>query len=150
MIEDKMRNAVDLAINKLLERDIFLLQNDVNERSISHKLGCYLQELFPDWQVDCEYNRNHEDPKRLKLPIESILSDDTDAQTVFPDIIIHKRNTDENLLVIEIKKSSSTKRGDRDLQKLHAFKNQLGYKCALFLKFKTNQLGVEVEEKRWV
>ena len=32
------------------------LNNDASERSIVHRLAMYLQKLFPDYHVDCEYN----------------------------------------------------------------------------------------------
>jgi hypothetical protein len=129
-----MRRQVVAAIRDFLRRDRALLIYDVNERSITHKLAGYLQARFRGWDVDCEYNRNHDDPKRLKLRPENVRTNDTQAQTVFPDIIVHKRHTDENLLVIEVKKSTNNQGDDHDLRKLEAFKQQLGYKYAAFLK----------------
>jgi hypothetical protein len=85
-------------------------------------------------ECGCEYNRNHDDPKRLKLRPEAVRTNDTQAQTVFPDIIVHKRHTDENLLVIEVKKSTNNQRDDYDLRKLRAFQQQLRYKYAGLLK----------------
>jgi hypothetical protein len=108
IVTEEVRAGVHRAIATLLAEDQYLLVNDVNERSITHKLADYLQREFPDTNVDCEYNKNHDDTKRLRLPPKTdIRSDDLDAHTVFPDIIVHKRNTDENLLVIEVKKSTN-------------------------------------------
>ena len=95
------------ALDKLLELDHYLLNNNVNERSISHRLACHLGPLFSQWDVDCEYNRNHDDPKRLEIQRRDVRSDDLKATTVYPDIIVHQRNTDENLLVVEMKKTTS-------------------------------------------
>ena len=92
---------------KLKKNDWKLLKSDVNERSITHKLAIYLQENFPNFDVDCEYNRDGLDPKMLNLPVSNILDNDTEAKTVFPDIIIHERGTKNNILVIEVKKSSN-------------------------------------------
>lgn len=56
-IEAKVENAFD----RLLERDRFLLEKDVNERFIYHKLASYLQdELSNELDVDCKYNRDHD------------------------------------------------------------------------------------------
>lgn len=132
-----IRRALDAALDALLERDAYILETDANERAISHRLAIYLEQHFPDWNVDCEYNRNHDDPKRLKVPRQDVPNDDTQARTVFPDIIIHKRDTDENLVVIEIKKTTSQEPDDFDLRKLNAFKEQLGYKYAVFVKVGT-------------
>ena len=72
-----MKEALDGAIARLLKHDDHLLFNDVNERSITHKLGEHLQSLLPDFDVDCEYNRNHNVAKRLKsFPSKGITNTD--------------------------------------------------------------------------
>jgi len=101
----EVKEKIDLAVKKLRINDSFLLVADTNERAISHRLAIYLQSLFEGLEVDCEYNRHGMKVKKIELPNDDINWDDTEAKTVFPDIIIHKRNTDRyNLLVIEIKK----------------------------------------------
>ena len=60
---DEVRLKVDQAIAQLLEKDAYLLQIDANERTISYRLGLYLQLLFEDWHVDCEYNRDLDNPR---------------------------------------------------------------------------------------
>lgn len=103
-----IKRKVKSSINKLKEYDSFLLKENVNERSITHKLAEYLQQEFKDWNVDCEYNRmvngDSNDPKTIHIPVKDIKSNDTEAKTVFPDIIIHNRTKRENLVVIEVKK----------------------------------------------
>lgn len=146
IVDSKIRQA----ISELLIHDSPLLEFDVNERTVSHQLAVYIKSEFPDWDVDCEYNRNHDDIKRLMLPREKVDSDDTFAQTVFPDIIIHHRGTDENLVVIEIKKSSNPQSPDRDFQKLTAFKGQLGYIYAGFIKFNVEKDKVGLEQISWL
>jgi hypothetical protein len=131
----------------------YLFETDVNERSISHKFASYLQEEFEGWDVDCEYNRDHDDPKLLKLLKVSTLGvkpDDVQARTVYPDIIVHHRGTEDNLLVIEIKKTSNQLSNDFDIQKLEEYKRQLGYIYALFLRFNTGGNAVGVTEERWI
>lgn len=148
-MKDQIEKALNEALHMLLERDADILRVDINERTISHRLAGYLEPFFKNWNVDCEYNRNHDDPKRLKIPRRNVRSDDTQASTVFPDMIIHKRGTDENLLVIEMKKTSSQEKDDFDLQKLNAFKGQLGYQFAVFIKLRTNGEAA-IEEIKWV
>jgi hypothetical protein len=65
---DEILRRFQSAIDQLLARDEYLLRHDVSERSITHKLGFYLQGFFPEWDVDCEYNRNGHDPKTVGLP----------------------------------------------------------------------------------
>ncbi|MGH8646820.1 MAG: hypothetical protein ACREX4_21110 [Gammaproteobacteria bacterium] len=62
---------------------------DANERSISHRFGMYLQMEFPIYHVDCEYNRDEVDPKRIGHLNLHPDAEDTVGQTVFPDIIVH-------------------------------------------------------------
>ena len=100
-----VKQKVSLALEKLFKEDHYLLEEDANERSISHRLALYLQEMFPKWDVDCEYNRNLKEVKSLNMPSSCVSWDDTEARTVFPDIIVHHRGTNENLLVIEMKKT---------------------------------------------
>ena len=143
---DDVEAKIHQAINELLKQDNPLLQFDVNERTLSHQLAIHIKKEFPDWDVDCEYNRNHDDIKRLKLPRKKVASDDTFAQTVFPDIIVHRLGTDENLVLIEIKKSSNPQSAEYDFLKLNEFKKQLGYKYALFVKFKVGEEEVGLEQ----
>ena len=110
------------------------MELDVNERSITHKIAEYLQRDFrtEGYDVDCEYNRNGHDPKTLSLEPWSTKSDSLEGDTVYPDIIIHKRESPTNLVVIEAKKSTN-KVNFRDLQKLKAFRRELGYRLCYSL-----------------
>ena len=135
--ERQIHRKVITAIRELFRRDRSLLENDLNERTITHKLGVYVQGQFRGWNVDCEYNRNHDDAKRLDLNARPTRTNDTQGQTVFPDIIVHRRRSDANLLVIELKKSTNRERSDYDVRKLRAFKAQLGYRYAVFVKLQT-------------
>jgi len=120
-IERKLKHSLGL----LLGNDYSLLENDVNERSISHRLALYLQQEFDSWHVDCEYNRDKDEKKTLG------------ENGVYPDIVIHHRGTDHNLVAIEMKKTASRDSGEEDRKKLKGYKEQLGYKYAVFIKLKT-------------
>jgi hypothetical protein len=61
----RTRKQVVATIREFLRRDRALLIYDVNERSVTHRLAGYVQTQFRGWDVDCEYNRNYDDPKRL-------------------------------------------------------------------------------------
>ena len=96
------------------EQELFAV--DVNERSLSARLALHLQRRFPDWQVDCEYNRLGDGIKRLPRP-EGTSTDDRQGRTIYPDIIVHRRGERSNLLVIEVKKHDNDDT-DRDVEKL--------------------------------
>ena len=59
---EKIKNAY----RKLLKNDSCLLAVDANERSITHRFAIYLEDEFPDYNVDCEYNRECADIKKNK------------------------------------------------------------------------------------
>lgn len=137
-IQEKLKEALkQLKINEQK-----LLDNNTNERSITHHLAKYLEIHFHGWDVDCEYNRIFKDPKKLYIisqaltdcKDEDIKPDDISAKTVYPDIIVHKRDSEENLLVIEVKKTRDEKKDYKyDLIKLDQYKQQLKYKFAVHI-----------------
>jgi hypothetical protein len=128
-------HAVVAALERLLREDAYLLQADANERSISHRFGMYLQALLPKYHVDCEYNRDGVEPKRIGHIELYPDSEDSDGKTVFPDIIAHIRGDDkQNYLVIELKKSTSNVDRGIDRRKLSGYKRDLKYEFALFVE----------------
>lgn len=137
--QQKIAARLDLAKRAFIESEAELLNVGANERSMTHKFAEHLQHVFPEYHVDCEYNRDGLDPKRLRglRPPRRPRPDDTDALTVFPDIIVHRRGTACNLLVIEAKKDD----GDQsfDCEKLEAFVEDphYGYRYAYLLRFIT-------------
>lgn len=136
--------AVLSAIESLFANDLHLLEIDASERAIAARLALYLQNNFPNMDVDVEYNRMGDAPKRVAW------SDD--KSDVFPDIIIHIRGEKTNLLAIEIKKDSNRETKDKDLQKLRAYRwdDGLEYQAALFMRFGTGACAGSVTECEWV
>jgi hypothetical protein len=135
---EEIKARIICSLKQLCERDCYLLKNDLNECSINHKLASYIQDHFPGWDVDCEYNKNAVDPKKLYLPSDKVDWNDTEAKSVFPDIIVHRRGGDgPNLLVIEVKKSTNTTDRKHDDNKLKEYGNTLKYSYALFLEIGT-------------
>ncbi|MFA5161129.1 MAG: hypothetical protein WC421_02695 [Elusimicrobiales bacterium] len=151
------------AIGILFRRDAVLLENHC-ERSIAHKLASYLQELFPDYDVDAEYNRHsldkdsikhlkgqctHEDLrecencKRYRGNISgSIDANEKKKDLVYPDIIIHVRNQPSNLLVLEVKADGGGFVNSKDCLKLILFTSRnedpglnYQYRHGLFIGF---------------
>ena len=132
---EQIEIRVNFSIQELFEKDLYLLAVNANERSITHCLANYLQLQFPSYNVDCEYNRDGIEPKRLGHLDLYPNSHDEDAQTVFPDIVVHRRGTNENLLVIEVKKRSNPANRETDILKLRGYQRELGYRFALFVEF---------------
>ncbi|MFZ6022126.1 MAG: hypothetical protein ACOYT9_01485, partial [Patescibacteria group bacterium] len=59
--------AIKYSVQCLIKNDRYLLENEINERSQTHKLAEYLQAILPNWNVDCEYNKNLNRSKELGL-----------------------------------------------------------------------------------
>lgn len=90
-------NNVAEAFRLVYKNDKFLIENGLCERCIMFRFAHYLADLYPDYDVDCEYNRHKYDIKRI-----------IGGDNIFPDIIIHKRGTDsENFAVIELKNETN-------------------------------------------
>lgn len=150
---------------KILEvEDEWLLTNDLSERSIAHRLAYHLQGFFDDYSVDCEYNGAMREGRYVRKKVfvvkqalmdaelklreleKDFLADQLIERSVYPDIIIHKRgNNDDNLCIIEIKKSTSVVGPDYDAIKLrsyttHELDDSLCYQLGIFIQIQT---GVE-------
>ncbi|GHA84359.1 hypothetical protein [Modicisalibacter luteus] len=124
---------LDSAVQQLVEKDRFILQESVNERAVTFRLAIYLQERFPDWHVDCEYNCWETSCRAMRQMITATNAAATEARTIYPDIVIHQRGTSRNLAAIEIAKSSSRFGKHQDLKKLRAYKTQMQYQHAVLL-----------------
>lgn len=135
-----IKEQIERAYQRLIKKDDHLLKVNANERSITHKLAQYIGEEFQDFDVDCEYNKNGLEVKRLVRFKREIDSDDDEGVTVYPDIIVHHRGTKNNFIVIEAKKKSNGSQHRKnyckcDRCKLLVYKKELDYKYAYFVQF---------------
>jgi len=69
-----MDNLVALGLSLLVNNDAYLMRLDVNERSITHKLGEHYSLVFPGWDVDCEFNKNLDGPKKISIEPRTFLN----------------------------------------------------------------------------
>jgi hypothetical protein len=97
--------------------------------------------------VDTEYNRDGHHPKALRTVPD--LPPGREEREVYPDIIVHHRNTPSNLLVVELKKTTNTASDAYDLAKLRAYRRELGYEHALFMRLRTGTPVADVSEISW-
>lgn len=122
---------MDRAIQCVYAHDTLLFHVEVSEWAIAHRLAVYLERMLPEWNVDCEYNRQGlgRDPKTNEL----------DAK-IRPDITIHHRGKlpiEHNLLVIELKKREDQDDWDKvsEMTKPPAGKRKFQYQYGLALSF---------------
>ena len=92
------------SLQQLYEKDYFNIRNGVSERNICARLAHHMEIImyrsndFNGYFADVEYNRKNdgtvkhsEGYKKISLPMVS-------------DLIVHKRNAENNLLAIEMKR----------------------------------------------
>ena len=137
---DEVKRAVNEALRRFYLNDRYLIDHNVNERSLTFRLGFYLQQIFSGWDVDCEYNRNVAAGNgRKQLPDPDLPGHA--LKDIYPDIIIHKRGMKRNLLLIEAKKMNVTdddRNADMARTKKSCSYKALGYRYGLFLEFKSS------------
>lgn len=159
MVKEQVLENINSALIMLYNNDNYILQKNGSERSIAHCLASHLKALFPDYDVDCEYNINIDSEsgkKEIVILTEKMLELNKKIArrrsialsnkiyyyvSVYPDIIVHKRGrNDKNLIVFELKKSTFnlTKELDYDRLKLEKYTaneiyNELKYKYGVFI-----------------
>jgi hypothetical protein len=107
------------ALSKFYARERFLLEHDLGERALTHRLAVHLEQQFRGWNVDCDYDRLGE--RTLRLPHGTIIStDDHLAKSIYPDIVVHQREIPNNLLTIEVRKATNHQPPEHDRHKLQA------------------------------
>lgn len=142
---------LEQALTRLCDVDAYLLRTGVNERSVTHRLGMYLQAELPLWDVDCEYNRAGLNPKRAVLPVTRVDTDDLKARTVYPDIIVHRRGpSGPNLLAIELKIDATPDERAWDFRKLDAYREQFEYLHGAFVDLRIRESAQVVFEVHWL
>jgi hypothetical protein len=128
-------SKVVAALREFYARETHLLEKDLGERTLTHRLAVHLEKQFPGWEVDCDYNRLGE--RTLRLPKGSIVStDDEISKSIFPDIVVHQREIPNNLLAIEVRKASNHQPPEHDQHKLRGLTDPhlwFAYRIGVFL-----------------
>ena len=140
---DEVKAGVSDAFRCFYPNNVYLVHKNAHERSMTFRLGRYLQQIFLGWNVDCEYNKNCETIQENKLLTSRCTNhifdcancNDRRACTVFPDIIIHKRETKNNLLVIEAKIKNNLEHATKNKIEEYLTEDTLGYQYGLFVSF---------------
>ena len=147
MNNTELFKLVDNALEKVYKHHEYLIKNQVHERSIVFWFGVYLHELlqhkgkkYAEYNLDFEYNKDHSNPKRTK----------NFQKGTYPDILLHKRGSNEhNLFIIEFKpwwRSDNS----RDLRKLRDFTRLDGnykYKYGLSIILRKDEATITVLQK---
>jgi type I restriction enzyme S subunit len=95
----ELKELLNKALERLYKNDKSLIKRGANERAITSRFARYVEDLvkissFKSLDVDVEYNRNGNEPKRTN----------SSPQGTYPDVLLHKREfNDNNKLVVEFK-----------------------------------------------
>ena len=124
-LSKELIDIFEKAKNEFLEKEKDIIKNDTNERTLTQRLAFYLElQLrknikYNDYSVNCEYNKDGEDIKRLKF------GKNAKRKKIYPDIIIHQVKIKDNLIAIEMKKTTSRNTDNiKDIEKLKALTDE--------------------------
>lgn len=124
----KVEELLRRVAQEFLRKDSDLLHSRANERTVTHRIGHYLQLELPQRHVDCEYNRVGKGRETKHS---------SKGARRFPDIIVHLRGDgDHNDLVIEAKAAWAPKANIRaDREKLDWMSRDFNYRFAYLLVY---------------
>lgn len=154
MTQAEIKQIINDAIDELFEKDKSLLvaEYDIHERTVAHRLAIYIERLLnnAEYDVDIEYNRMREkygDDDVGNLMGKRLNWEDSGegSNFVYPDIIIHKRDTADNLVEIEIKMAWKNREKKFDYAKINEYMNQLGYKFGLYIELHESRGDCTIE-----
>ena len=99
MTTAEYKRIIIRTLEKFLKEDSYLSDVNANERSQTHKIAEYLQQILPEYNVDCEYNKNLRQEKTLNFfeivnKIKDFLEDDSSSN----ELAVHERTTVIKLL----------------------------------------------------
>ena len=155
---EDIKKLVNASLEKFYKNDRDLIEmNDegdmISEQCMVFHIGGYMKNKMNtlskfQWaDLDCEYNRNMNESKMINNPKE-----DNDGKRIIPDLVIHRRRSNRNnLLVIEFKKKnaeSCDKKKDRNkLIYLSDQKEEFKYNFGLFIELGSHEVYVDVYQE---
>jgi hypothetical protein len=122
------------ALDILYTSEPELMAERAHEQAISARLMYHLQHLYPNWDVDVEYNRQGENRDTKQ---------DAEGHNRKPDIIIHKRGpTGPNLVIMLVKCEWNPEDRGKDWSVLQSLKQKHKYRDAFLVEIKKDDAEV--------
>ena len=145
MNREAVRKIINAAVDKLYQKDGTVLrkEDDMQESTIIHRLAMYLEEYFQQdgYVVDIEYSKMSRTyngvcenvgtllvGKLSKSPIGAGKND------IYPDIVVHKRDTNDNLIEIEVSIAWRNSGKLHDLRKVNEYMKLLRYTHGVYVE----------------
>lgn len=102
------------SLKRLYEKDYFNIRIGVSERNICARLAYHMETImhendnFRDYFADVEYNRKNDGTIKHSEGYKKV------SLLMVSDLIVHKRNADNNLLAVEMKRWNNPKKREHD------------------------------------
>lgn len=143
MNKNDIKKLIEISLKKLIREDGDLIRRKVKEECINHRLACHLEQFLKEefnifkYNVDLEYNKNYNEPKML-------IDKNNNIKAIRPDIIVHKRKTNEhNLIAFEIKKGYTDK---HDLEKIKGLlRSPYNYKYGCLISYLPEKTYIKIK-----
>ena len=153
MNREELEKIIHLSLDRLYlnEKNILTREYNIGERTISNKLGNYIDMIISgQYDVDVEYNRmrtkyDHNDLGNLMGKTLNWEHSGEGSSFVYPDIIIHKRDTSINIVEIEVKMSWKNRKKDYDYLKINEYMKQLGYQFGVYIELHEDRKNCLIE-----
>lgn len=106
------------SLQKLYEMDYFNIRNGVSERNICARLAHHMEIIMHEnneyrgYFADVEYNRKNDSSGKHYDNNQNV------SATMVADLIVHKRNAENNLLAVETKRWGNPKKREQDRERL--------------------------------
>jgi hypothetical protein len=147
---DQIKRKVGKCLRKLYDLDKILFERNggrgVCERCMVFRFAMYLQEAFPGFSVDCDFNSAAHGGQPVSG--KPIANRDGTTTKRFVDIIVHRRATDghSDFICFEVKKWNNNCRRDsvKDQSNLRGLTSEYRYRYGFHLI-----LGKSRSKTRW-
>ena len=106
------------SLYKLYEKDYFNIRIGVSERNICARLAHHMEIImhenndYREYFADVEYNRKNDGSGKHYDNSQKV------SPAMVADLIVHKRNAENNLLAVEMKRWSNPKKREQDRERL--------------------------------
>jgi len=155
---DIVYNILIPSLQRLYEVDYFNISNGVSERNICARLSHHMENImhelvdYREYFADVEYNRKNDGTGKCCENKQNV------ARPMVSDLIVHQRNSESNLMAIEMKRWNNYDKRDADRERLETVvsspkinkrKKDCVYDTSLgvFIIYSPTKLIVELYEK---
>ncbi len=150
MNKAEIEGVLNRALDAFVKCDQHLLAADASERSMSHQIAVHLAKEIPGYDIDCEYNRDGFDVKRLHFKKASCLRRRRGSDRFPRHHCSSSRYKHGQSPCRRNEKAAAIGGICYDHAKLKAFRSELKYRWAVCLVIGQDQYGVLQRKVEWI